>query len=123
MNKKETTKPSTEKKTKGNSFVHAKTNRETLKAFRQDKQMKEKAMNAEPLGGTLKFKIDNKTVYIDGSGDTNIISTDDKEADCTISASLDVLMKLKNGEINPMMAVMGGQVKIGGDMGLATKIQ
>jgi putative sterol carrier protein len=32
-------------------------------------------------------------------------------------------MKLKNGEINPMMAVMGGQVKIGGDMGLATKIQ
>ena len=62
-------------------------------------QMKEKAMNAEPLGGTLKFKIDDKTVYIDGSGDTNIISTDDKEADCTISASLEVLMKLKNGEI------------------------
>jgi hypothetical protein len=28
-------------------------------------QMKEKAMNAEPLGGTLKFKIDDKTVYID----------------------------------------------------------
>ena len=86
-------------------------------------QMKEKAMNAEPLGGTLKFKIDDKTVYIDGSGDANVISTDDKEADCTISASLDVLMKLKNGEINPMMAVMGGQVKIVGDMGLATKLQ
>ena len=37
-------------------------------------QMKEKAMNAEPLGGTLKFKIDDKTVYIDGSGDVTALT-------------------------------------------------
>ena len=28
-----------------------------------------------------------------------------------------------DGEINPMMAVMGGQIKITGDMGLAMKVQ
>jgi putative sterol carrier protein len=32
-------------------------------------------------------------------------------------------MQLKNGELNPMMAVMSGKVKIKGDMGLAMKLQ
>ena len=86
-------------------------------------QMKEKAENADPIGGTLKFVIDESIVFIDGSGGSNVISEDDKDADCTISTSLEVLLKLKNGEINPMMAVMGGQIKITGDMGLAMKVQ
>jgi len=86
-------------------------------------QMKEKAENAEPIGGTLKFVVDENIVYIDGSGDANTITTENKESDCTISTSLEVLLKLKNGEINPMTAVMGGQIKITGDMGLAMKIQ
>jgi putative sterol carrier protein len=33
------------------------------------------------------------------------------------------LMDLKNGDLNPMMAVMGGKIKIGGDMELAMKAQ
>ena len=86
-------------------------------------QMKEKAENADPIGGTLKFVIDESIVFIDGSGGSNVISEDDKDADCTISTSLEVLLKLKNGEVNPMMAVMGGQIKITGDMGLAMKVQ
>jgi len=86
-------------------------------------QIKEIAENAEHIGGTLKFKVDEIVVFIDGSGDANSISTADKDADCTISTTLDVLMKLKNGDINPMMAVMGGQIKISGDMGLAMKVQ
>jgi putative sterol carrier protein len=86
-------------------------------------QMKEKAENADPIGGTLKFIIDKSIVHIDGTGGSNVISEKDKDADCTISTSLEVLLKLKNGEINPMMAVMGGQIKISGDMGLAMKVQ
>lgn len=86
-------------------------------------QMKEKAENADPIGGTLKFIIDKSIVHIDGTGGSNVISEEDKDADCTISTSLEVLLKLKNGEINPMMAVMGGQIKISGDMGLAMKVQ
>jgi putative sterol carrier protein len=33
------------------------------------------------------------------------------------------LIDLKNGDLNPMMAVMGGKIKISGDMGLAMKVQ
>ena len=79
-------------------------------------QMKEKAENADPIGGTLKFIVDKSIVHIDGTGGSNVISEEDKDADCTISTSLEVLLKLKNGEVNPMMAVMGGQIKISGDM-------
>jgi putative sterol carrier protein len=86
-------------------------------------QMKEKAENADPIGGTLKFIIDKSIVHIDGTGGSNVISEEDKDADCTISTTLEVLLKLKNGEVNPMMAVMGGQIKISGDMGLAMKVQ
>jgi putative sterol carrier protein len=40
-----------------------------------------------------------------------------------IITSLETLIKLKSGDLNPMMAVMGGKVKIKGDMGLAMKLQ
>ena len=82
-------------------------------------QFKKRAENASPLGGKLKFLVDKNPVLIDGSGDENIISMSDDEADCTIEVSQEVLEKLRDGEINPMMAVMGGQIKITGDMGLA----
>ena len=86
-------------------------------------QFKEKAENASPLGGTLKFMVDENAVFIDGNGEQNTLSMDDLEADCTITVSTEVLEKLRDGELNPMMAVMGGQVKIDGDMGLAMKVQ
>ena len=86
-------------------------------------QFKKRAENASPLGGKLKFLVDKNPVLIDGSGDENIISMSDDEADCTIEVTQEVLEKLRDGEINPMMAVMGGQIKITGDMGLAMKVQ
>lgn len=86
-------------------------------------QFKERAENAAPLGGTLKFIVDDNAIFIDGNGDNNTVSMDDLEADCTITVSTEVLEKLRDGALNPMMAVMGGQIKIGGDMGLAMKVQ
>ena len=86
-------------------------------------QFKERAENASPLGGTLKFMVDQNAVFIDGNGDQNTVSMDDLESDCTITVSTEVLEKLRDGALNPMMAVMGGQIKIDGDMGLAMKVQ
>ena len=86
-------------------------------------QFKNRAENADPLGGTLKFMVDKNAIFIDGNGDQNIVSMDDLEADCTITVSIEVLEKLRDGELNPMMAVMGGKIKIDGDMGLAMKVQ
>ncbi len=75
------------------------------------------------IGKTLKMVVDDQVVFIDLTGDTPQVSTEDREADCTISASMETLEKLRNGELNPMMAVMGGKVKIKGDMSVAMKLQ
>lgn len=86
-------------------------------------QLQQKANEAEAIGGTLKFVIDDLVVFVDGTGNSNVVSQSDDEADCTITTSADTLMELQSGDLNPMMAVMGGKVKIGGDMGLAMKVQ
>lgn len=86
-------------------------------------RFKAQAGNTSPIGGTLKFVLDDHPVYIDGTGEANEVSGDDKDADCTVTTSIETLGKITKGELNPMMAVMSGKVKISGDMGLAMKLQ
>ena len=86
-------------------------------------QFQKRASTSEPIGGKLKFEVDGVGILIDGTSDNNTVIASDGEADCTISLTAEVLEKLRDGEINPMMAVMGGQIKIKGDMGLAMKVQ
>lgn len=81
------------------------------------------AANVSPFGAKMKFVIGDNIILIDGTGDSNIVSQNDEEAACTISTDEDTFIKLKNGDLNPMMAVMSGKVKIKGDMGLAMKLQ
>jgi len=45
------------------------------------------------------------------------------EADCTITASEETLVKIATGEANPTTAYMTGKLKIAGDMGVALKLQ
>jgi len=85
--------------------------------------IEKQAANISPLGATFKFVLDDQPIFIDGSGDTNIVSEEDNEADCTIITSAETISKMKSGDLNPMMAVMSGKVKIKGDMGLAMKLQ
>ena len=47
----------------------------------------------------------------------------DHNADCTISASEETLLKISRGEANPTTAYMTGKLKIKGDMGAALKLQ
>ena len=86
-------------------------------------QFEKRASSASPIGGKLKFEVDGVGILIDGTSETNTVSASNDDADCTISLTAEVLEKLRDGEINPMMAVMGGQIKITGDMGLAMKVQ
>lgn len=83
----------------------------------------EQANNVDPLGAKIKFVLDDQPILIDGTGDANVVSSSDEEADTTITTSMENFIKLKNGDLNPMMAVMTGKVKIKGDMGLAMKLQ
>lgn len=45
------------------------------------------------------------------------------DADCTIAASEETLLKIASGEANPTTAYMTGKLKISGDMGAALKLQ
>jgi putative sterol carrier protein len=86
-------------------------------------QIAKQAGNVEPIGATIKFLLDDQVIYIDGTGDTNQVSNEDKEAACTIKTTVQALLDMKSGALNPMMAVMSGKVSIQGDMGLAMKLQ
>jgi putative sterol carrier protein len=64
--------------------------------------------------GTWTVRVDDGTVSVaDGAGD----------ADCTISASEETLLKIVRGEANATTAYMTGKLKIAGDMGAALKLQ
>lgn len=76
------------------------------------------------IDATLKLDFRGEgIIHLDSKGDKNIITNDDKPADCTISLKLATFEKLRKGDLNPMMAVMTGKIKISGDMALAMKLQ
>lgn len=82
-----------------------------------------KASSVPAIGASIKFEVGTDIIFVDGTGDSNVISTDNRDADCTIITSLETFKGLQTGDINPMMAVMSGKVKIKGDMGVAMKLQ
>jgi len=86
-------------------------------------QFRTAAAKAPNLGKTLKFAFDEGVVFLDLSKDEAVVSNDDSEADCTITTTIETLEGIRSGSINPMMAMMGGKVKIKGDMGLAMQLQ
>ena len=85
--------------------------------------IEKRATKNTPLGATVKFVVDDKIIFVDGNGESNLVSQDDKEANCTIKMSQKTLGKLISGDMNPMLATMTGKLKISGDMGLAMKLQ
>ena len=82
-----------------------------------------KAAALDPINATLKLSIGDMHIYVDGTGESNQVTQSDNDADCVISASEETMAKLLSGDVNPMMAVMTGKVKIKGDMGIAMKVQ
>ncbi len=86
--------------------------------------IKKQAANVSPFNAKLKFILDDEIILINGNdGSSNIVTTDDVDADTVIICEKETFLKLKSGDLNPMMAVMTGKVKIKGDMGLAMKLQ
>lgn len=82
-----------------------------------------RAGNAPALSKTLKFDFGDHKIFVDGTGAGNVVSTDDKDADCTISVTQDDLLSIISGALNPMTAFMSGKIKVKGDMGVAMKLQ
>ena len=85
--------------------------------------MSERATKAEPLGSILKLNFGEKQIVIDGTSETNIVSGDDTDANCTVDVSLEDFTAILKGELNPMGAFMEGKMKVKGDPVIAMKLQ
>lgn len=92
-----------------------------IEKIRQDLAEKVKAIS--PIGKRLKFKLDEHSILIDGTGEANFVTDKDDEADCTISMSKETYLKIQRNEIKPMIATLTGKIKVKGDLGLAQKLK
>lgn len=69
--------------------------------------------------GSVKFAVEDEgAIVINESG----VSTEDSDADCTISGAMSTFEELFNGELDPTAAFMTGKIKIEGDMSVAMKL-
>lgn len=69
--------------------------------------------------GSVKFEMEGEGVIRIADG---AVSTEDGDAECTISASAETFQELFGGELDPTAAFMTGKIKIDGDMGQAMKL-
>jgi hypothetical protein len=86
-------------------------------------KIQDKAATVPAIGKTLKISFEESQLHIDGTGSANVVTTEDKDADCSVKIAFDDFMSLLKGELNPMAAMMSGKLKIKGDMGVAMKLQ
>ena len=71
------------------------------------------------LDGSLKMNFgDDGCVRIEGTE----VTTDDTDADATISISLEDAVAMMEGDLNPTMAFMQGKLSVDGNMGMAMKL-
>jgi len=71
------------------------------------------------IDGSAKFVIEGEgSIIVDGDG----VREGDEDTDVTLTASAETFQGMMNGEVNPTMAFMSGQLKIDGSMSAAMKL-
>ena len=80
--------------------------------------VREKALSGTP-DGRYKFDIEGEGVILIADG---IVSTEDGDADVTISAPLDTFREMFEGDLAPTAAFMTGKIRIEGDMSAAMRL-
>ena len=85
-----------------------------------DERIKTLAAQKGPMGVSFKFSFPGGIIVVNADG---TVSNENLDADCTIAATEETFSELMAGNLNPMMAVMTGKVKISGDMSVAMKLQ
>ena len=86
-------------------------------------ELAEKVKNIDSIGKKLKFELDGHYMLIDGSGEENIMTDENGDADCTVTMSIDTYLKLQRKEIKPMVATLTRKLKVKGDLSVAKKLK
>ncbi len=74
------------------------------------------------LGATVKFVFDEGVIFLNGANAADPVHNNDEDADCTVNVALSDFHQMMDGDLSPMSAFMGGQMKIDGDMSIAMKL-
>jgi putative sterol carrier protein len=86
--------------------------------------LRSKVGESSGLNATLKFHCgDDGVVHIDGVAMPNVVSNDDRDAQCTVLISLQNLAAMVAGELEPTTGFMTGRFTVEGDMSVAMKLQ
>jgi putative sterol carrier protein len=86
--------------------------------------LRAKVGDSSGLNATLKFDCGaDGVVFLDGKSVPNTVSNENQDADCTIAITLDNLVALMTGELEPATGFMMGKFKVSGDMSVAMKLQ
>lgn len=85
-------------------------------------QVRNKVTHADNINATVNISTDQGVIHIDATQSPTVVTNDDKPADCDLQISVANLVKMGEGDLNPMMAVMTGKLKIKGDMSIAMKM-
>ncbi len=85
-------------------------------------QFSKTAAKAPAMGKSIKFVFEQGPIHIDLTDEEAKVTNEDKAADCVITTRIETLDAIRKGEMNAMMAVMNGKVKIKGDVGLAMQL-
>lgn len=79
---------------------------------------------APPLGYVVELNFgDEGQLYLDGhQPSTQVLDSLDQSVDTTLTLSLDKMQAILDGNLDPNMAVLLGQMKVSGKMGVALKL-
>jgi len=88
-------------------------------------EMQGKAGQLKELNHTVLFDLgDDGKILLDATGDEVKITAnpDSDDAETTLALSSDNMVKLINGDLNPMVAFTLGKLKVFGSKGIALKL-
>ena len=86
--------------------------------------IRQKLGQGSSLNAVLKFDCaEAGVIVVDAVVNPHVVDNLDRDANCTVSLSLDDLNALLQGALNPVMGFMSGKLTVTGDMSIAMRLQ